>query len=352
MVVRNQDYWKERLLKIESLQFDKKVKFDKELRDGYINAINQIEKDLDRWYKRFAVSEGVTLDEARKRLNSKELRDFHIDVKQYIKLAKKNGNDPRIMRILESASSRVHISRLESLFVQLEYHISNLYLEQSEGIETLLEDVYLEQYNRVAYTVQTGTNTAFALAAIPEDSLKVIILKPWSPDGINFSERIYRDREELVNVLQTELTRAFSLGEGVDKTARRIRDRLDITFRQAVRLVQTEETAIASRANQNAFKELSVDKYQYIATLDSRTSDICQTFDLRVFEISQYEVGTTAPPLHVNCRSTTAPYLEGIDYAERIARDKDGKNVYVPGNLSYKKWLEEYGVKKINSEVK
>lgn len=344
MTIRNQEYWKERLIKIESLQFDKKVKLDKELREAYTATISDIEKDLNKWYKRFATAEGITLDEARKRLNNKELKDFQLDVRQYIKLAKRRGNDPRIEKILESASSRVHISRLESLFVSLEYHMSNLYLEQSEGIESLLADVYLEQYNRVAYAVQTGSNVAFTLAAVNEGAVKTIILKPWSNDDINFSTRIYRDREEVVNVLKTELTRAFSLGEGVDKTARRVRDRLDITYRQAVRLVQTESTAIASRADQNVFKELNVEKYQYIATLDSRTSNICQTFDLRIFELSQYEVGTTAPPLHINCRSTCSPYLEGIDYAERVARDKEGKAVYVPGNLPYKEWKEKYGV--------
>lgn len=344
MVQRNQEYWQERFFKIENLQNVKKVKFEEELREAYIASINQIEKDLNTWYKRFAVSEGITLEEARKLLNSKELRDFKIDVKRYIKLANSKNLDKNTMRILESASSRVHISRLESLFVELQYHIGNLYLEQEEGIESLLEDVYLEQYNRVAYAVQTGTNTAFALAAIPDERIKVIVAKPWSADGINFSARIHRDRETLVRVLQTELTRAFSLGEAVDVTGRRLRDRLDITYKQAVRLVQTEQTAIASRANVDVFRELSVDKYQYLATLDNRTSDICQNFDLKVFTLPEYQVGVTAPPLHVNCRSTTTPYLEDVDYPERIARDKDGKNVYVPGNLSYKEWLKEYGV--------
>jgi hypothetical protein len=44
------------------------------------------------------------------------------------------------------------------------------------------------------------------------------------------------------------------------------------------------------------------------------------------------------------CRSTTTPYF-GQDYAERIAKDKKGKNIFVRGDITYAEWAKEYGVK-------
>ena len=344
MTEKNAEYWRNRFWKLEELQHKKVVKYDKQLERAYTRTLDAIEKDLLKWYNRFAENNSITLQEARKRLNAGELREFKFTVDEYIKYAKENAINGQWIKQLENASARVHISRLESLFIQFSNHANILYDGQLQGLSELLEDSYLEQYNRVAYIVQTGTNVAFPLAAINEGAIQTIIAKPWASDGINFSERIYRDRTQLVSILQTELIQAIQLGEGVDVTARRLKDRLGVSYRNAVRLVQTEETAILSRANGYALKELSVDRYQYVATLDSRTSDICQTFDLQIFDINQYEAGVTAPPLHVNCRSTTAPYFEDVDYGERAARDRDGRTVYLPGNTSYAEWKEKYGV--------
>ena len=45
-----------------------------------------------------------------------------------------------------------------------------------------------------------------------------------------------------------------------------------------------------------------VQQYRIVATLDSKTSDICQRLDGMVFDMEDYEPVDTAPPFHVNCR--------------------------------------------------
>ena len=54
-------------------------------------------------------------------------------------------------------------------------------------------------------------------------------------------------------------------------------------------------------------------RYQIVATLDSRTSDICRHLDGKVFDMKDYEPGVTAPPFHVYCRSCTVPYFADND---------------------------------------
>ena len=46
---------------------------------------------------------------------------------------------------------------------------------------------------------------------------------------------------------------------------------------------------------------------------------------------------------HPNCRCTTVPYDEDWDYkGQRIAKDKDGKNYYVPEIMTYEEWNREF----------
>lgn len=90
----------------------------------------------------------------------------------------------------------------------------------------------------------------------------------------------------------------------------------------------------------SAFDELDVEEYEIVATLDSRTSEICQDMDGKHFPMEDYQAGITAPPFHVYCRSTTVPYFddEFTLGEERFARGKDGKTINIDGSVTYKKW--------------
>lgn len=44
----------------------------------------------------------------------------------------------------------------------------------------------------------------------------------------------------------------------------------------------TESAAFSSIAQKDCFKDLGVEEYEIIATLDSKTSDICQALDGKV----------------------------------------------------------------------
>lgn len=66
-------------------------------------------------------------------------------------------------------------------------------------------------------------------------------------------------------------------------------------------------------------KELGVKKYQIVAVVDSRTSDICLEQNKKEYDIEEFQAGKTAPPFHVRCRSTIAP-ASGGTLAERFDR--------------------------------
>ncbi|WP_460374159.1 minor capsid protein, partial [Staphylococcus aureus] len=102
------------------------------------------------------------------------------------------------------------------------------------------------------------------------------------------------------------MTQAFIRGDKLDTLIEKVVKRMSVSKSNVARLVYTESAAYASKARIKTYEDLNVERYEVVATLDSRTSEICQSIDGKVFEFKDYEIGTTAPPFHVNCRTTTA----------------------------------------------
>lgn len=109
----------------------------------------------------------------------------------------------------------------------------------------------------------------------------------------------------------------------------------------ARRLVHIENAYATSKARQERYKEDGEEKYQYFATLDLKTSVVCRKLDKKVFDTEDYAVGTTAPPMHPHCRSTTVAYY-GMEPDTRMARNPvTGKSEKVD-NMSYQEWYDKY----------
>ena len=171
------------------------------------------------------------------------------------------------------------------------------------------------------------------------------MLKPWAEDGYNFSERIWRDKQKLISVAFAEITKNILTGQNPQKAIDAIAKKMNTSKYNAGRLVMTEEAYFSSLATGEAYKAHGYEQYQILATLDNRTSEICQQMDQKPFPVSEYQAGVTAPPFHVLCRSTTVPYFDK-NYsvnAERSARDPETeKTYYVPADMTYSQWKQKF----------
>lgn len=134
------------------------------------------------------------------------------------------------------------------------------------------------------------------------------------------------------------------LGKAPDEAIRNIARKMQVSKSQAGKLVMTESAYFASAAQKDCFKELDVEEYEIVATLDHKTSEICQDMDGKVFKMSEFEPGVTAPPFHVWCRSTTVPYFndEFTLTDKRAARDAEGNTIEVDANMKYADWKKAF----------
>ncbi|MDO4728446.1 MAG: minor capsid protein [Bacteroidota bacterium] len=310
----------------------------------YEKAIVKLNRDIEVWYGRVAKNNEVSLVEAKKLLNNKELKEFRWTLEEYIKYGKENGISKDWSRELENASARVHIKRLEAMKLQVRGEIEKLYNNRNVGTEIFLKNIYKDQYYRTAYQIAKGTEVGTNLYRLNDKLVNTVFKKPWTPDGKSFSDRIWEDKHRLINTLHTEMTQAFIRGDSLDRLTNKIAEKMNVSKANAARLVYTESAAYASKARLKTYEDLELEKYEIVATLDNRTSEICRSMDGKIFYLKDYEVGVTAPPFHVRCRTTTAPYFDDGE-GERAARNEEtGKTEYVPANTTYKEWKKKYVV--------
>ncbi|HFL2485675.1 TPA: phage head morphogenesis protein, partial [Clostridioides difficile] len=149
--MKHKDYWRKRFEQLEEAQNNKSVKYYLELEKQYKLAINSIEKDVLAWYNRFTESEGISLLEAKKLLNTRELEEFKWSVEEYIRHGKENAINQKWMKELENASARVHITKLEALKLQIQQQVEVLYGNELDGIDKLMRDIYTSGYYHTAF---------------------------------------------------------------------------------------------------------------------------------------------------------------------------------------------------------
>ncbi|MCD8089554.1 MAG: minor capsid protein, partial [Clostridiales bacterium] len=306
----------------------------------YRAAQKEIEGKISVWFGRLAENNGVSLSEARRMLSKAELKEFKWDVKDYIKYGEENALNGKWMKQLENASARYHISKLEALKLQIRQSVEALFAKQEKSLTEGLSEVYKMGYYNTAYELQRGFNKGFNVGAIDQRQVEKILAKPWAVDGVNFSDRIWNNKDRLVSELHNQLTRSVLTGADPQKAIDAIAKKMNTSKSNAGRLVMTEGAYFSSAAQKDCFNDLGVEKYEIVATLDSHTSEICRSLDGRVYPMKDYEAGVTAPPFHVRCRSTTVPYFDDDfgEIGERAARGEDGKTYYVPADMTYKEW--------------
>ena len=339
----NAEYWKQRFTQLEAAQNRKGATAYLEIEKQYKAAQNELEAQIARWYQRFADSNGISLAQAKQWLKGQDLAEFKWDVKEYIKYGKENAINGAWMQELENASSKFHISRLEALQIQTQNSLETMFAQQMGTMKKVLSDAYASGYYHTAYTVQQGFGLGWDIAGLDKAQIEKVLSKPWAVDGYNFSTRIWNSKTKLIGEVHNELSKNLLTGADPQKAIDSLAKKMGTSKSNAGRLVMTEQAYFSSAAQKDCFNDLDVEEYEIVATLDSHTSDICRSLDGRVFKMSDYKPGVTAPPFHVYCRSTTAPHFkENFDAGERAARGADGKTYYVPDDVTYSEWKKAF----------
>ena len=253
------------------------------------------------------------------------------------------GEMAKILRHIgdeDSLAYEYRMKRLNALLLNTDKKFKELYGVNLHDTTAFLKSIIPEAYYHTIFDIAQGIGKQPEFAAVPEKLINKIIHEDWS--GENYSKRIWANTNALAEEVREVLTEAAVNGESIYKTSKKIADKFDTSEYNARRLIRTETTYACNQAEQVAYKELDIEKYQFVATLDTRTSTICQQLDGKVFKVEDAQAGKNLPAMHPNCRSTTIPYFKEGMPEIRTARDKDGNRITVPASMTYDEWHKKY----------
>lgn len=344
MANKNSEYWQQRFGQLENASHQEAMTVYSRIEESFYQAQKEIENKINSWYVRFANNNEITINEAKKLLNSNELKEFKWNVQEYIKYGHENELNEHWMKELENASTKYHVSRLEALKIQTQQTMEKLFGNELDEVDNLTKNSYINNYFHTMFEYQKGFNVGFNVTNIDQNKLSKIVNKPWAVDEKNFSERIWGNKTKLINELHNELTKMCLTGKSPDESIKYLSKKFNTSKAQAGNLIMTENAYFSQLAQKDCFNALDVEKYEIVATLDSHTSEICKEQDGKVYDMKDYQPGITAPPFHNYCRSTTVPHFDD-DFdleGERAARDEDGKTYYVSDKIKYDDWYKKY----------
>lgn len=300
----------------------------------YEDMQDNIEKEIESYYARYAVDGKIELDS--KLLDRKELERFKRD------LSRKKEEIPektKWYKQLDKYGDRVRISRLESLNVQVTHEIEKMTIAQKGNMEDFLKTISNETYHRNMFIEMKSMGFKIDFDVISKRRLSKVFDIEW--ENSKLFESVDYNKDKLISAVQKEITQSAALGKTINEMSSSLSKEIGMSARSSRRLMRTASGVVSSEANLDYLRDTKTEKYTIDATLDDRTSDICQEMDQKTFDTKDYEVGVTAPPFHWNCRTTTIPNKADISLV-RFARDKDGNRITVPGDWSYKDYKKEY----------
>lgn len=113
---------------------------------------------------------------------------------------------------------------------------------------------------------------------------------------------------------------------------------LEVSRHHARTVINTATQHVASAARLDLWERNAdiVEKYQWVSTLDRKTSQQCKSLDGQIFEPGKGPL----PPIHPNCRSTTIGVLNPKFDFLKAGRTRSSELGYVPGDQSFYSWLK------------
>ena len=280
---------------------------------------------IETFYARYAKDHKMSHTEAKRYLRDNEMKEFQGVTLEKFRAMALNPDTPT--PILDALAYRHRISRKEALLAEIERKTAELY-GGKDGIADNVVNNMSEVY--VKGKIQQMKNLAdFGIVEKPILNLKAVqnkLATNWS--GQEFSERIWGQSQRTFNSIQKVIDQGLTGGWSVDRMSKELILRTGVAYSQAETLVRTETTFYNNLATLDTIKDLGGEYYEIVAVLDTRTSDICRHENKKIYPISEYKAGQTAPPFHVRCRSTIMPSHQSKDgeksdnpYVDILAND-------------------------------
>lgn len=294
--MNSRDYWAKRARQ-------DKIKVIKTGEQGIDNLKRILKKnldDVDKKIKEFYEKYG---DNPAEKLSYAEFEKYKQNLARKARLYPK---DKTLQKLAKQDIPKYKIDRLRALQTDLQINLTEAAAGQEAGIYKTLQDV--GKVSQATLAARFAQTLGVEFNTIASRKMKQLIGSDWS--GVNWSTRLWKDREIVGQKLTNILEKGIPQGTSLQKMSRELKKVTGQSFNNAFRLIRTETSHIDGQVTLEGYKQAQREfgqklKYKYDAFLDTRTSKICRELNDKTFWVDDAEVGVNFVPMHPNCRSTT-----------------------------------------------
>lgn len=300
--LNNKTYWLKRSEELDKVATKVEKEVMKELSALYRDAFRSIEKEVNDFMMKYAVDHKLDYATVTQMLTPIDLAEYNQKIEELYAMYRDTGSE-YIKIEIDRLNARAKITRLQALQDAINVELTKVTHEYQMTLEDTLIGLFTEQYKEVSDLL------GIMAPVINREAIKTIIEYPYA--GKMFSDRIWDNKDALVKHIKQNLTAGIIRGDSIQKMSRQLKKDLNVLYYQAERLVRTETNHAMNQGHLKGYADSGVvEKYEFLAAIDSRTSKLCKNQNGKVYKLSDATVGVNFPPLHPHCRSTVVPVLE------------------------------------------
>ncbi|MBR9961935.1 minor capsid protein [Anaerostipes sp. Marseille-Q3525] len=315
----SKNYWRDREERQRKQNIKNEAEYQKKLDDIYANMLDNIEKEINGFYVKYAKESGITMAEAKKRIAKIDIESYAKKAKRYVKnkdLSKKANDE---MRYYNAA---MKINRLELLKANIGMHLVGGYDE----IEKMFGDAFTQR------TEEEMRKQAGILGkTINDNAKKARVIVGASYKNATWSERIWAHQSMLKSEIDKLLQEGLIQGKHPSVLARHLEKRFGVSESNAMRLMVTELARVQTEAQKQSFIQNGFEEYEYIACEKADACSQCRALDGKAFKVKDMMPGENAPPMHPYCHCSTAAYMDDSDYEKWL-------DTYSEHGLDFEEW--------------
>lgn len=296
----SQTYWRNRETEQRKHDIQDEWEYQRHIEEIYQNMIDEIEKEINGFYGKYARKEGITMAEAKKRAAKLDIDAYGRKAAKYVKeknFSKQANEEMRLYNLT------MKVNRLELLKAQIGLEMVAGFDELQKYYDEKLTDRTISEFERQAGILgKTIQDNAKAANAIVNASFH----------NATYSDRIWMYQDMLKNELSSLLQTGLIQGQHPRKLATHLRKRFGVSQSNAERLMITELARVQTEAQKQSFERNGFEEYTFLAL--GTACPICRALDGKHFKVKKMMPGTNASPMHPRCRCSAAAYEDSEDY--------------------------------------
>lgn len=244
-------------------------------------------------------------------------------------------------------------SRLETQLAAMKKVLIGQYSEYVDLLNADLRTLAIDtaRFEGATFSAYAPAGVGISVPA-PQQLWSAVTTNPLTMTGANGGSLLQSFMEQWAEgdaeMVTNAIRMGYALGETNDQIIARIRGSAQLNYAdgvlaksrshaETVARTAIQHVANSARAQVWAANDDIIDEYQWVSTLDSRTTPLCRERDGH-----RYPVGAgPLPPAHPNCRSTTVAVIKG-EFGRLLEEESTRASVDgpVPGNETYYDWLK------------